>query len=149
MNIRPFTIYDASILAEIHKQSMENSWSEQEFLTLLQIPAYGGWMAITNDEAVGFIMVSLLPPDAEILTFNILPKWRGQQIGYRLLQHFLTSCRHHIQSILLEVAQSNQPAINLYLKCGFKQIGIRKNYYLSSSNMPTNAVIMRYLRKKT
>lgn len=146
MNIRPLTIYDAPILAAIHGQSMDAAWSEQAFLTLLQTPAYGGWMAVINDQAVGFIMVSLLPPDAEILTFSVLPEWRGQQIGQKLLQHFLTGCQHQIQSVFLEVEESNQPAINLYTKCGFKQIGMRKNYYRSSTNTPTNAVVMRYFK---
>lgn len=148
MNIRSFTICDASILAEIHKQSMNVSWSEQEFLTLLQIPAHGGWLAIANDQAVGFIMVSLLPPDAEILTFCILPEWRNQQIGQKLLQHFLTYCQHQSHNIFLEVAEDNQPAINLYIKCGFKQIRIRKNYYHSPSKAPTNAIVMRYINNK-
>jgi ribosomal-protein-alanine N-acetyltransferase len=149
MNIRPFTIYDASILAEIHKQSMDVPWAEQEFLTLLQTPVHGGWMVIINDQAVGFIMVSLLAPDAEILTFCVLPEWRKQQIGQKLLQHFLTSCRHQIHNIFLEVAENNQSAINLYVKCGFKQIGMRKNYYYSSSNASINAVVMRYIRNET
>ena len=147
MNIRPFTIYDASLLAEIHAQSMDTAWSEQEFLTLLQTPTHGGWMIIIDDQAVGFIMVSLLPPDAEVLTFCVLPKWRKQQIGQKLLQHFLTSCRHQIHNIFLEVAETNQPAINLYVKCGFKQIGVRKNYYYSSPNTPINAVVMRLYKK--
>jgi ribosomal-protein-alanine N-acetyltransferase len=146
MNIRLLTIYDASILAEIHTQSMDTTWSEQEFLTLLQTPAHGGWMAIINDQAVGFIMVSLLSPDAEILTFCVLPEWRKKQIGKKLLQHFLNSCQHQTHHIFLEVAENNQPAINLYIKCGFKPIGIRKNYYHSLSNAPINAVVMRYLK---
>ena len=37
--------------------------------------------------------------------------------------------KNQVQSIFLEVRQSNSPAIALYEKCGFKQIAKRKNYY--------------------
>ena len=39
----------------------------------------------------------------------------------------------------LEVNSKNQPAIELYQKFGFKQIGIRKKYY----NMVDDAIIMQ------
>ena len=42
-------------------------------------------------------------------------------------------------SIILEVRKSNFPAINLYLKFGFSELGIREKYY----NDGEDAIIMK------
>ena len=42
---------------------------------------------------------------------------------------------------MLEVRQSNFKAINLYEKCGFKVIYVRKNYYKDE-----NALIMEAIK---
>ena len=46
---------------------------------------------------------------------------------------------NNLAFVSLEVRESNQNAINLYDKLGFKKEGLRKNFY----RMPTeNAIIM-------
>jgi ribosomal-protein-alanine N-acetyltransferase len=47
-----------------------------------------------------------------------------------LLKHFMQLARRHSADIvMLEVRPSNIPAIRLYEKLGFNEIGIRQNYY--------------------
>ena len=47
-----------------------------------------------------------------------------------LLNHMLTRSRTMpVDRVLLEVRVSNQRAINLYQSVGFKQVGVRKDYY--------------------
>ena len=48
------------------------------------------------------------------------------------------SLENNINELTLEVSQNNLPAINLYTKFGFKELGIRKNYY----GVNNNAIIM-------
>ena len=48
------------------------------------------------------------------------------------------SKKSNLKSITLEVNEQNIPAINLYKKFNFEQVGIRKKYYNNSQN----AVIM-------
>lgn len=143
IQLRPITCQDASLLTSIHALSMEPAWTESEFLSLLQNPCYGGWLAIVDGDAVGFIMVSLVPPEAEILTFAVLPERRRRHIGLRLLQHFLAACEPGIHYAFLEVDCFNQPAIHLYKKVGFHEVGVRKNYYQYSPGSFSDALVMR------
>ena len=47
--------------------------------------------------------------------------------------------KKNIKTIFLEVGQNNIAAINLYLKFGFEQYGIRKEYYKNKEN----AILMK------
>ena len=39
-------------------------------------------------------------------------------------------CRQHdADTVMLEVRPSNEPALGLYQKHGFNEIGVRRNYY--------------------
>ena len=51
-----------------------------------------------------------------------------------------TSLERDAVRILLDVRESNEPAISFYRKNGFVTDGIRKNYY--GGDTPDNAVLM-------
>ena len=55
-------------------------------------------------------------------------EYRKSGIGTKLL-HFIESKYKDIKNITLEVRESNQCAINFYLKNGFREVTKRKNYY--------------------
>ena len=51
-----------------------------------------------------------------------------------------------ISQLILEVRASNQSAIDFYLKHGFEEISLRKNYYMNNSKHPNqkeDGIIMR------
>ena len=50
----------------------------------------------------------------------------------------------NLNSITLEVRESNTPAIKLYEKFDFKNLGVRKNYYKNNEN----AIIMTKILKE-
>ena len=68
--------------------------------------------------------------EAHVTNLSIHPDWRNKKLAQRLLLASLDECyREKIKYITLEVRVSNQKAINLYEKFGFKSLGKRKNYY--------------------
>ncbi len=55
---------------------------------------------------------------------------RGLKIGSALLEKILEiSKKLNAETITLEVNKKNLPALNLYKRYGFYQIGLRKKYY--------------------
>ncbi len=77
----------------------------------------------------------------EINIMNIVVKkgMRKLGIGSSLLDFIIDYAKEHsYSSITLEVNENNIPAINLYKKYNFKQVGIRKKYY----NNTDNAILM-------
>ena len=115
----------AEALTELHKVCFSNPWSLENFQQILSLPTTFGL-----GDHTGFILCSDLGDTLEILTLAVHPDYRRQGVASHLLkslQDFAHQQGH--QKIFLEVNVTNTPAINLYLKNGFKQIGRRKDYY--------------------
>ena len=71
---------------------------------------------------------------ADILNIGIDQGFKRQGYGTALLNHLIKELRkRHIVEILLEVRAGNQSAIQFYKKQGFKEISVRKNYYMKNS----------------
>lgn len=64
---------------------------------------------------------------------------RNEGIGSALLKETIhISTKLKAKTITLEVNKNNEPAIKLYKKYGFEQVGLRKKYY----NNKEDAILM-------
>ena len=65
-----------------------------------------------------------------ITNIAVLPEMRQRGVGKALLEKLIEyAVNKKLVFLTLEVRVSNKAAISLYEKCGFKEIGRRKNYY--------------------
>jgi ribosomal-protein-alanine acetyltransferase len=75
----------------------------------------------------------LLGEEAHIITIAVDPGWQRLGLGEWLLLHMLEHARaRNARVATLEVRPSNQRAITLYQKYGFKEAGRRFAYYSES-----------------
>lgn len=116
-------------LTFIHQECFENPWYEKDFINLLNNSCVHGLLS-----AYGFILYTLIENEAEILTICVKKQERQKGHATELLS-FLLKKHPELKKIFLEVNQTNLPAQKLYNKFGFKQIGIRKNYYKTSEGL--------------
>ena len=91
-----------------------------------------------KDNIIGYIFTHKVDNDVQILNFAIDIAYQHQGYGEKLLYHVMDKLDEY-SSIFLEVRKSNFPAINLYLKFGFSELGIREKYY----NDGEDAIIMK------
>jgi ribosomal-protein-alanine N-acetyltransferase len=88
------------------------------------------FIALENDERVGYIGSRIDVNHAEILNFFVLEPFRKQGIGKALVEKVITLCEQKsVNYLSLEVREGNAPAIKLYQSLGFKKTFTRKNYY--------------------
>lgn len=88
------------------------------------------YMALVNEERIGYIGVWVPKPNAEILTLYIKEEYRKKEYGFALLYFVMEELeKEHIESVTLEVRMSNIAAVSLYKKLGFEHVSTRKNYY--------------------
>ncbi len=120
-------------LATLHSKCFPNKpWGENDFMDLKK----SGCEIIASDN--GFIVWRLIGMDAEIITIGVNPENRKSGIGEALMQIAMTEIKKSGgQKIFLEVSIQNTPAINLYKKLGFENVGTRPKYYDG-----TDAIIM-------
>ena len=96
-------------------------------------------MAKEDKEVVGFAGIINIIDEINIMNIVVKKDKRGFKIGSRLLETiFKISKQLKAKTIILEVNKKNLPAIKLYQKYGFKQVGLRKKYY----NNTDDAILM-------
>lgn len=131
---------DAAALAALHAEAFEAPWDEAALASLLTSP---GVFAVTETD--GFILMRVVADEAEVLTVAVRPSARRQGLGRRLLeQSMVQSLALGAQTLFLEVARSNSPALNLYLQAGFEQSGLRRAYYAKPDGTREDALVLSY-----
>lgn len=79
------------------------------------------------EEILGFIHLTVLNNEIDIINIVVKDTYRNKQIGTKLLKHVLKIYNNHI--FYLEVSEDNISAIKLYEKFNFKTINKRVKYY--------------------
>ena len=83
-----------------------------------------------DDKSVGYLDYSLIYDRMEIDNFSVMDEYRNQGIGTKLMAHLISiAIEYRVVNITLEVRFSNDVAINLYKKFGFREVALRKFYY--------------------
>jgi ribosomal-protein-alanine N-acetyltransferase len=145
--VQPIGAERAEDCETLHGASFAFGWSKIDFESYLTDPHVIADGAISEGRKAalgGFILSRLLPPDAEILTFAVDPARRGSGIGRMLLDRHLENLeRGGARLVFLEVADDNEPALKLYARAGFKEIGRRENYYQRTSGEKRAAINLR------
>lgn len=85
-------------------------------------------VCLENDEIIGFLSYSIIYERAEINYIFVLESYRGKKVASKMLDYIIKTCKI-CDNITLEVRKSNNIAISLYKKYGFKEVATRENYY--------------------
>jgi ribosomal-protein-alanine N-acetyltransferase len=83
-----------------------------------------------NDAPVGFVVASLLAPEAELETIAVAAEGQRHGVGARLLNKLTEELRtERVSQLILEVRASNWVALGFYGKMGFQETRRRSRYY--------------------
>lgn len=130
---------DVSQVAEIEKKSIPQPWSEAAFTSALEDKNAVTLAAFCGDILCGFITGVYLLDTADIYSVAVSSEYRKKGVGKRLLGEFFSALPNEVNSVCLEVRESNIPAIKLYERLGFEHVGLRKNFYQDPRE---NAILM-------
>lgn len=130
MQIDRMTVEDAPYLAELDIKCFAVPWSEKSFREECENPHATYFVAKIDGKIVGYGGVWIVADEAQITNIAVHPDYRKKKIASEILEEIL-SLSQDAERIILEVRESNVPAIGLYEKYGFEKAGIRKNFYHS------------------
>ena len=120
---------DLDQVMEIEQRAYPHPWTRGIFRDCIRV-GYGCWLYERQGGVRAYGVMSVAVGEAHILNLTVAPEHQRQGLGRKLLSYFLhLALRHNADTVLLEVRPSNIPAIALYEKMGFNEIGIRKDYY--------------------
>lgn len=135
--IRKAVQSDLAAMCEIERECIADPWSLAAFES--SFAAEGAVFLAAeaeNGEVCGFITANAVLDEINIYNVAVREGFRRLGIASALLYELE---KGEPYSINLEVRESNAAAIALYEKCGFEQVGKRRNFY---SKPTENAVLM-------
>ena len=128
-------------VAELEKMCFSTPWSEQSIASELQNDLAVWMVALHDDVVVGYVGSQTVWGETDMMNIAVHPGWRRRGIAEILIEQLIVELkRRGSNSLSLEVRLSNEPAIALYRKLGFRQVGCRPNYY---RNPKEDALILR------
>ncbi len=130
MTIVNMTQAHISPIAELEKLCFSAPWSESSIAYELNNPLSLWLVAEANGQVMGYIGSQSVLPESDVMNVAVFPQYRRKGVAEKLviaLAEALKAAGN--ETLTLEVRASNVPAIALYEKLGFVQVGLRKNYY--------------------
>lgn len=145
MRLEPVDAAAAAALAALHASAFDHPWSAADIASALQSPgAFALAVRLEDDQTAGFILARAIAGEGEILTLAVSPAARRRGIGRALVEATIGICiENRAESLFLEAAQDNLPAIALYSQTGFESAGLRKGYYRRDGAPAVDALVMR------
>lgn len=130
MELRKMKPEDAWEVSCIEKKVFSLPWSEKSFYDAAGKEENVYVVAEEDGKIAGYAGAWGVFGEADITNVCVSPEFRRRGIGNELLQFLIRQGREkEIDAFFLEVRESNEAAIALYEKNGFKKIGLRKNFY--------------------
>ena len=142
MRIEKMTENHVAQVAELEKLCFGGAaWSENSVASELKNPLALWLVALEGDRVAGYVGSQTVVGETDMMNVAVHPDFRRRSIGEKLIETLVTELKAmESHCLTLEVRASNAPAIALYEKMGFSQIGLRKNYY---RNPREDALILR------
>ena len=117
-------------VAELERICFADPWSEKSVASELD-NKWALWLvALEGDAVVGYIGSQTAVDETDVMNVAVHPDHRRKGIAEALIKRLVSELKARgSHALMLEVRASNVPAISLYEKLGFLQVGLRKNYY--------------------
>jgi len=141
--LRPMSMSDLPVVMAIEEDSYEFPWTEGIFRDCLR-NHYQCWVYESGGRILAYAVMSVGIDECHLLNICVDAVHRGQGIGSHLIEQMLGLARRlNMRMAFLEVRCSNTDAYRLYLRHGFNEIGVRRNYYPASGGRE-DALVLAY-----
>ncbi len=143
--IEPLDTRHAARLAALHGSAFARAWSALDLERLLaEVNVLSDGLFIGRGrEPDGFILSRRAADEAEILSIALAPEARGRGYARLLLaEHLQQLSRQGVRAVHLEVEEGNAPALALYRRFSFREVGRRPAYYVKLDGSRACALIL-------
>lgn len=128
--VEPLSPLHLERMLEIEQASFHRPWRREHFLQEFssgRSVLLGVW---EGETVAGFLILSILLDEGEILDLAVDPRFRGRGYGRLLVEHAIRVCvQKGVTALHLEVRANAVAALSLYRSLGFRESGLRKGYY--------------------
>ena len=141
MEITRMTKAHVASVANLEKICFSDPWSEKSVGEELKNELSLWLVAMEGERLAGYVGSQTVLGETDMMNVAVDPVFRRQGLGEKLIQSLIEQLKAAGSHCLtLEVRATNTPAIALYSKMGFQEIGRRPKYY---RNPREDALILR------
>ncbi len=128
--ISRMTVADLQTMKVNLQQDFDAFWNYDILADELANTTSTYWVAKQQENIVGFGGYKTIVDEVHIMNIVTRVDKRGRKIATKLLHTMLEQAKQQQPALItLEVNENNTPAICLYQKAGFVEVGRRKRYY--------------------
>jgi len=121
---------DIDDLSALEHAAFRDPWAVVSLQEALSSERHAVLIAHRDGAALGYAIASTVSDEAELARIGVATAWRGRGLGRLLLDATVQECsRRGVSRLFLEVRAGNAVARRLYESAGFRQIGLRRQYY--------------------
>lgn len=131
LRVRAARPSDLSAVVAVEQASFTTPWSGPTFTALFQRRSVLFRVLEGPDgRLLGHGILWWVGDEGELANLAVTPDARGRGGGRLLLDALLAEgMARGVRRVLLEVRESNEPALRIYRARGFRQVGVRRDYY--------------------
>ena len=140
MTFREMLVEDLDQVVDIEQNLFSVPWTKEGFLTYLMKKDTMFFVVEEKERILGYCSMMTVLDEGDILNVAVRSDRQKEGIGQFLVDSMLRMAEMQgIRLVHLEVRQGNGTARRLYQRLGFKEDGLRRDYY---ENPVENAVLM-------
>ena len=142
VRLEPLDLARLDDVVHIEQRAYSHPWTRGNFVDSYK----AGYQVITlwgEDSLLGYFVAMLGVQEVHLLNITVDPAYQRQGWGVMMLDALsIWSRGQDAPCLWLEVRASNQRAIHVYERYGFRRVGERKNYYPVQAGQREHAVVM-------
>ena len=143
LKFEPMLIKDLHEVYFIEQSVFSYHWNYRNFMSSVAQEDDGWVMRNETGKLIGYFILQEIVDEMHLLKIAVDENFHGQGYGRLLMDKAVEVAREaEMESVLLEVRSTSEPAVGLYRKTGFATIGVRKGYYVDPKE---DALVMRLM----
>lgn len=140
--LRAMTVADLDEVAAVERLAYPFPWTRGNFIDSLAA-GYLTRVLCGDDGLVGYYIAMSGVDEMHLLNITVAPPQQGCGHARRMLDELVAFCHEaNALKLWLEVREGNARARSLYLRYGFRHIGVRRGYYPAPQGRREDAAVM-------
>lgn len=132
---KSLSVDDVVRISEIENVSFSEPWSKDSFRSLIENPDFITIGCYIDRVLAGYVFYYIVMNELHIMNIAVHPTYRKMSCGTKLLSEVhKEGMKRKLNFAYLEVRETNEAAMKLYAKLGYKNVGRRIRYYANEED---------------
>ena len=140
--LEPLTVERVGQVCAVEQTAFTHPWTRLNFLDSLEA-GYHCQLLLGGESLIGYFVAMKGVDEVHLLNLTVAPAFQRQGWAPLMLEALGGWARgQRAQWLWLEVRTSNERAQDVYLRHGFRRVGVRKAYYPAPGGRREDAIVM-------